>query len=305
MDRNTLSHYGWIVIVIIILSCMIIMSTPLGKFWARGFEATWAGFGQTNNNAMDVIKPNPNPNPDTPDPTPDEPILEYDEEGAITYGILEYYGIDTTDGNITVSAVETDSRSGKRYKIVSVLAASFNSMNCPIEIKSITLPDTLKTIEATAFSGQKSLQTVNVGNGLETIGRGAFAGCISIETINLPDTVKTIEATAFDTCVSLREITIPSGVEAIKEGSFAFCENLMTITLPNTLKTIEPYSFKNCHSLREIHFNGTMEEWNNITKYETSFYISTSYVQDLTTPGSYDGAQIGYTVICNDGNIEY
>ncbi len=43
MDKNTLSHYGWIVVLILILSVLLALATPLGLFIARGFEATYVG----------------------------------------------------------------------------------------------------------------------------------------------------------------------------------------------------------------------------------------------------------------------
>ena len=44
MDKNTLSHYGWIVVLILILSVLLALATPFGLFVARGFEATYVAF---------------------------------------------------------------------------------------------------------------------------------------------------------------------------------------------------------------------------------------------------------------------
>ena len=44
MDKNTLSHYGWIVVLILILSVLLARATPFGLFVARGFEATYVAF---------------------------------------------------------------------------------------------------------------------------------------------------------------------------------------------------------------------------------------------------------------------
>ena len=43
MDKNTLSHYGWIVVLILILSVLLALATPFGNFVARGFKATYVG----------------------------------------------------------------------------------------------------------------------------------------------------------------------------------------------------------------------------------------------------------------------
>lgn len=44
MDKNTLSHYGWVVVLILILSVLLALATPFGLFVARGFEATYVAF---------------------------------------------------------------------------------------------------------------------------------------------------------------------------------------------------------------------------------------------------------------------
>lgn len=55
MDKETLSNYGWIVICILVLSVMIALATPFGQYVAKGFEATYTGFGNTEIKALSVI----------------------------------------------------------------------------------------------------------------------------------------------------------------------------------------------------------------------------------------------------------
>ena len=57
MDRETLSHYGWIVILVLILAVMLALATPFGNFLAEGFKATYAGFGMTSDNALGILIP--------------------------------------------------------------------------------------------------------------------------------------------------------------------------------------------------------------------------------------------------------
>lgn len=65
MDKNTLSNYGWIVICILVLSVMIALATPFGKFIATGFEATYTGFSHTVDNAFDTVLNNTGDNDNT------------------------------------------------------------------------------------------------------------------------------------------------------------------------------------------------------------------------------------------------
>ena len=57
MDRETLSHYGWIVILVLILAVLLALATPFGSFIAEGFKATYAGFGMVSDNALGVAIP--------------------------------------------------------------------------------------------------------------------------------------------------------------------------------------------------------------------------------------------------------
>ena len=55
MDKETLSHYGWIVICVLVLSVLLAFASPFGTFIADGFKATYTGLFQTGDSAMDVV----------------------------------------------------------------------------------------------------------------------------------------------------------------------------------------------------------------------------------------------------------
>ena len=42
MDKETLSNYGWIVILVLILAVMIALATPFGNFIAGAIKSTTA-----------------------------------------------------------------------------------------------------------------------------------------------------------------------------------------------------------------------------------------------------------------------
>ena len=54
MDKETLSHYGWIVILVLILAVLLALATPFGTFVADGFKATYVGFEMVGSNAMNI-----------------------------------------------------------------------------------------------------------------------------------------------------------------------------------------------------------------------------------------------------------
>ena len=82
MDKETLSHYGWIVILVLILSVMLALATPFGMFVADGFKATYTGLFDVQTSALGIAIPGAK-NDETTTPT-DELI-----PGLYTPGSIE------------------------------------------------------------------------------------------------------------------------------------------------------------------------------------------------------------------------
>ena len=67
-------------------------------------------------------------------------------------------------------------------------------------LKSITIPDSVKTIGAYAFSACLALENVTIPESVEVISNYAFAGPRALETITIPSSIKTIGYGAFQGC---------------------------------------------------------------------------------------------------------
>ena len=52
MNRGTLSHYGWIVICVLVLATLLAFATPFGTFLADGFSATVASYFYASDGAI-------------------------------------------------------------------------------------------------------------------------------------------------------------------------------------------------------------------------------------------------------------
>jgi hypothetical protein len=75
-----------------------------------------------------------------------------------------------------------------------------------LNLKSITIPDSVTSISYEAFEYCSGLTSVTIGNGVERIGSSAFYGCSRLTTINYTGTQEQWNA------ISKSSADIPSGV---------------------------------------------------------------------------------------------
>ena len=85
-------------------------------------------------------------------------------------------------------------------------------------------------------------------------------------SFNVPDSVMSIEHHAFENSSSLTSIVIPDSVTSIGSAAFYWCSSLTSITIPDSVISIGSYAFSYCSSLKSITFDGTIEQWNGISK---------------------------------------
>ena len=175
--------------------------------------------------------------------------------------------------------------------------------NCS-SLTSIEIPNSVTSIGGSAFCNCSSLTSIEIPNSVTSIGGSAFFGCSKLESITLPfvggsatnntylgyifgassysnnssyipTSLKeviiskgctSIVSYAFYNCSSITSITIPNSVTSI--GSYAFynCSKLTSIAIPNSVTSIVSYAFYNCTSLVNINFDGTINQWNAISK---------------------------------------
>ena len=120
------------------------------------------------------------------------------------------------------------------------------------------------SIGESAFYDCTGLTSIVIPDSVTSIGNTAFQACTSLTSITLPSGVTSIGFGWFAACTSLTSITLPNGVTEIDEYMFAGCTNLTSITIPDSVTIIAP--FRECTSLTSITFEGTVVQWNAVTK---------------------------------------
>ena len=155
-------------------------------------------------------------------------------------------------------------------------------------VKTITIPNSLRTLDGLVFSDFKSLRNIVlakdnphfvvennvlyskdkkriiralpcigphfiVPKSVRVIDRFAFSGCKHLEEITIHNQVRNIGHGAFTGCKKLKRIELPEKIKIIEQYSFDGCTSLSDVVLPSGLKEIGWNAFWNCKSLRHIH----------------------------------------------------
>lgn len=136
---------------------------------------------------------------------------------------------------------------------VEVLEGDFFFKNA--KLRKITLPGTLRKMEANAFI-HCPLENLELPEGLTEIPEFMCECCRTLKKVVLPSTIKKILTGAFNGCRSLEEVNLPEGIEFIDESTFRLCESLKHVKLPPKLEIIRAELFygSGIESI-EIHHN--------------------------------------------------
>lgn len=98
------------------------------------------------------------------------------------------------------------------FKVTSIGEDAFRKNG----LKSVSMPDTVKTIKKSAFADCASLTTVQFSSSLESIGNTAFYNCEDLSSaLRFPEVLKEIGNSAFENCWDMSYAIIPASVEVI------------------------------------------------------------------------------------------
>ena len=105
-------------------------------------------------------------------------------------------------------------------------------------------------IDGLTFYQCTSVTSVNIPDGVTSIGNSAFLYCSSLTSITLLSSLTIIGETAFYGCSNLTKVNIPQKVTYINSYTFYSCSSLTEITIPNSVRSVGPNTFVNCTSLK-------------------------------------------------------
>ena len=243
--------------------------------------------------------------PDTPSDMPsenssgaasdpeDDPSSE-EEEDRSNWTELDWFGVPVDDG-----VFEYQLQEKKYYRLNELLDKTATA----VEIPATLAGKPVEIISNRAFMDCDRLRSVTIPEGIRTIYETAFMGCTALEEITLPASLTLLDGNPFRNCPNLRAIHLAEGNTTYKlvdgvlfkaDGSelvlYPAARDGSEYTVPDGVTTVGEYAFSACSKLKSLTLSEGVEtvysEPNNGTYYYRDSPFENSTIDHLYLPKS-------------------
>lgn len=164
--------------------------------------------------------------------------------GSLT--ITGYYG---PGGDVAIPSVIDG------LPVAAIAGGAFDVFSRRTDPTTVTIPDSVTTIESYTFNECINLTTISIGSGAKSIGPTMFLGCGRLAAINVSSSnpfYTTVDGVLFDksqttlvACPPAKTgiYTIPYGVSSVASRAFFTCFGLTGITIPTTVTNLGDGAF--------------------------------------------------------------
>ena len=210
---------------------------------------------------------------------------------SVTYEVDQYPRYTLLSGDVVIPP--TVSYGGTTYAVTMIGDEAFAVCG---SMKSVLIPNSVKSIGVSAFQQCYGLTKVNIGSSVETIASSAFYYCTSLTDVNIPESVKMIDEFAFN-FTGLERVTIPASVKTIGEWVFNNCAKLGKIEVASGNTVYD--SRNNCNALIETASNTLLQGCNNtvipqsVTAIYEDAFDDCRGLKNLTIPASVTQIPLG------------
>ena len=161
-------------------------------------------------------------------------------------------------------------------------------------LTSITIPNSVTSIDNDAFAGCSGLTSVTIPNSITSIGYSAFYECDGLTSVTIGNSVNSIGVGAFGSCFALTSVHISDieawcridfGRDSSNPLSYALHlyldeEEITDLVIPSTITTIGAYAFYNCKGLTSVTIG------NGVTSIGESAFRNCSDLTSISIPNS-------------------
>ena len=128
---------------------------------------------------------------------------------------------------------------GLTFSLISGNSEYSVSLGRALAVGEIVIPAVHNGLPVTAiannaFSSAVNMTSILLPNSIKTIGNNAFANS-GLTSINIPNNVTSIGTSAFSGCAGLTNVTIPESVTSIGSSAFSGCTGLVSVNFMGTL----------------------------------------------------------------------
>lgn len=123
-------------------------------------------------------------------------------------------------------------------------------------LENVILPETLEIIDNMAFWKCVNLKSVEIPEGVTTLGRCSFGGCSMLESVEFPETLETVDDMVFIGCTGLTELKFGKNLKSIGSHAFTACVKLQKVSVPQGTVIAED-AFEQCPGLSDIEYYET------------------------------------------------
>lgn len=202
-----------------------------------------------------------------------------------TYSSLASYAFDGCTSLKEVVFETTADDNGVLDGVTSIGMYAFRDCT---SLQTVTLPETLTTLNNYVFQGCTALESVTIPSKLTKLSNYAFQGCTALKAVTIPATLTEIGTYVFQDCTSLSSITfqtetkvdektgektvkgltkigeyafqntgltslvIPAHITSIGTGAFSYCLKLETVEYAEGSLKTGSMVFRGCTSLRTV-----------------------------------------------------
>ena len=156
---------------------------------------------------------------------------------------------------------ETVTEDGTTFTVTGIGKYAFNHATV---LNAVTLPETIRIIEAQAFYYCLSLKTIDIPEAVVEISWDAFNQCAQLASVTGMENVTTLGSGAFSSCRQLVSVEGLTKVDELKGSVFNECKVLTAVPEMTNLKSILIGNFRGCDAIKSVMIPATIEKMQEI-----------------------------------------